>query len=577
MSPAASGSANDSGHLGFRIVNSAPEHVEALEELQRVCFPGLAEEERMKAAHFLEHQRRFPEGEFVALISDSPDGEMIPAERVVGLGSGFLIDFDLANPDHSFSDIIAGGSYANHDPDGDWYYGADISVHPDYRGRGIGRRLYQARQDLVRRLGKRGIVAGGALPGYRHHSSTLSVEEYVAKIAAGELYDPTLAFQLANGFEVLGVIRDYLTDEHTDNAASLIVWRNPDALPDAHYARPARAEDAAGVTRLIMSKQRADLGVVEVSEADVLADWAGVDLDTDTIVVAREGTLRACADLLVRRGQLNAYPVVDPDEESERTRRGLLSYLSAWAEARAAAQGQEGDADTVLRHHVVDTDHEYLTSLEVRGYAYRRSVLWLERELGGAGEAVGKVRDLPPGIGLRTYRGADDEPALYQAFEEGSRDMNGRSPNTMEQWLAYVGAKDPELVFLAEYGGAASVSSAGSEPGRDEGTAGAIVGVLIAGLSDAQGADTGPGDVPTTSTPIGHVDSLRVVPEWRRRGIGSALLRRAFAELGARAAVKVGLSVDAASPTGAPDLYLNAGMHVVRRYLVMEKLIPGYR
>src|SRR5690606_34620388 len=121
------GAATDAAGFTFRIVNSAPEHAEALEDLQRICFPGLAEAERMKAAHFLEHQRRFPEGEFVALISDSPDGETIAGERVVGLGSGFLIDFDLASPDHSFSDIIAGGSYANHDPHGEWYYGADIS------------------------------------------------------------------------------------------------------------------------------------------------------------------------------------------------------------------------------------------------------------------------------------------------------------------------------------------------------------------------------------------------------------------------------------------------------------------
>lgn len=221
-----------------RVVNSAPEHAAELEELQRVCFPGLAEAERMKATHFLEHQRRFPEGEFVALARTTPDGSTLERERVVGLGSGFLVDFDLSRPDHSFIDIIAGGTYANHDPGGAWYYGADISVHPDYRGFGIGKRLYRARQDLVKRLGKKGIVAGGALPGYTRYRDQMSVDEYVARIAAGELYDPTLAFQIANGFEVLGVIREYVTDEVTGNAASLIVWRNPDLI-DTHGPSPA--------------------------------------------------------------------------------------------------------------------------------------------------------------------------------------------------------------------------------------------------------------------------------------------------------------------------------------------------
>lgn len=217
--------------LAFRVVNSRPQHAQELEELQRVCFPGLSEAERMKAEHFLAHQRVFPEGEFVALAAQAPDGSTLEVERVVGLGSGFLVDFDLSRPDHSFGEIIAGGTYANHDPGGEWYYGADISVHPDYRGHGIGRELYRARQDLVRRLNRRGIVAGGALPGYARWRERISVEEYVARIADGRLTDPTLSFQIANGFAVLGVIRGYMTDAVTGDLASLIVWENPDYRP----------------------------------------------------------------------------------------------------------------------------------------------------------------------------------------------------------------------------------------------------------------------------------------------------------------------------------------------------------
>lgn len=210
----------------FRIAQAAPAHADALEQLQRTVFPNLAERELMTAQHFLLHQQVFPEGEFVALVSDGPGGE----ERVVGLGSGFLVDFDLQRPDHSFSQMIAGGTYANHDPDGQWYYGADISVHPDYRGLGIGRALYDARKDLVRRLGRRGIVAGGQLPGYPAHRDSLDLRQYVEKVEAGELKDPTLSFQLANGFEVYGLISGYIQDEYTDDWASLIVWFNPDLL-----------------------------------------------------------------------------------------------------------------------------------------------------------------------------------------------------------------------------------------------------------------------------------------------------------------------------------------------------------
>jgi GNAT superfamily N-acetyltransferase len=212
--------------ITFRIVQAAPEHAHALEQLQRTVFPNLALHELMMARHFLQHQEVFPEGEFVALAREGAGGD----ERVVGLGSGFLVDFDLQRPDHSFSQMIAGGTYANHDPDGHWYYGADISVHPDYRGLGIGRALYEARKDLVRRMGRRGIVAGGQLPGYPAYRDSLNLRDYVEKVEAGLITDPTLSFQLANGFEVYGLISGYIEDEYTDDWASLIVWFNPDLM-----------------------------------------------------------------------------------------------------------------------------------------------------------------------------------------------------------------------------------------------------------------------------------------------------------------------------------------------------------
>lgn len=215
-----------------RVTQATPEHAAALAALQRLCFPNLAAADLMTEANFLEHQRVFPEGEFVALAADEPDGTPLAAARVVGLGSGFLTDFDLAHAGHTFSDMIAGGTYARHDPQGGWYYGADISVHPAYRKLGIGHWLYQARQDLVRRLGKRGIVAGGQLPGYPAHRHRLSVAQYVEEVVAGALRDPTLSFQLANGFQVAGLIEGYMEDEYTGDWATLIVWHNPDVADE---------------------------------------------------------------------------------------------------------------------------------------------------------------------------------------------------------------------------------------------------------------------------------------------------------------------------------------------------------
>jgi GNAT superfamily N-acetyltransferase len=165
-----------------------------------------------------DYARTFPDGFFACL-----DGE-----RVVGQAGGIFLDFDFARPQHTIIGITGAHQCGNHDPAGAWYYGTDIAVDPDYRRRGIGQRLYALRKDLVQRGKKRGIIAGGHIPGYAEHKQRMSAADYVAKVAAGELYDATLSFQLQNGFEVRGVLANYIRDDAIDGWAALIVWENPD-------------------------------------------------------------------------------------------------------------------------------------------------------------------------------------------------------------------------------------------------------------------------------------------------------------------------------------------------------------
>jgi len=204
------------------IQNIRKVHAQELEQLQRECFPTLAESELLREEHFLNHCELFTEGNFVALIEG----------RIVGLGSGFLIDFDFDNPQHSFHEIIAEGFYTNHDDEGEWYYGGDISVHPDFRRRGVGSKLYAARKNVVTTLNCKGIVAGGLIPDYADYKHRLSPHDYVEKVVNDDLFDSTLTFQLRRGFTVHSLLEDYIKDEASDNWATLIVWENPDYKAD---------------------------------------------------------------------------------------------------------------------------------------------------------------------------------------------------------------------------------------------------------------------------------------------------------------------------------------------------------
>jgi GNAT superfamily N-acetyltransferase len=197
-----------------------PGHVEEAAAMELLCFPTADPASLLDADDLLGHVERFGEGCFVALDSEHGDA-------VVGMGCGILVQYDLSNLQHTMLEVC-GERAANHDPDGPWYYGTDISVHPDHRGHGIGHHLYELRKDVVRRLDRRGIIAGGHLPGYRQWKHRLTPEQYVERVVAGELVDPTLTMQLHNGFEVLGVIRGYLHDPSIDDIAAFLLWRNPD-------------------------------------------------------------------------------------------------------------------------------------------------------------------------------------------------------------------------------------------------------------------------------------------------------------------------------------------------------------
>lgn len=184
------------------MVETGPEHAAQLEELQRVVFPTLADQQRFRAAHYRRHIELFPEGQLCAIDGD----------RVVGMTSSIRLDFDFEHAAHTFAEIIQGGWLTSHQPDGRWLYGADIGVHPDWRGRGIARALYRARHQVVRRLGLDGQVTVGMPSGYGALASSMTAEDYVREVVSGARNDPTVSAQLRLGFEARGVIPGYIDD-----------------------------------------------------------------------------------------------------------------------------------------------------------------------------------------------------------------------------------------------------------------------------------------------------------------------------------------------------------------------------
>lgn len=258
---------------GVTIISSRPEHAGQLEELQRISFPTLADAERFKAAHYLKHIELYPEGQFVALDGDT----------VVGATTTLRLSFDFQHVDHTFADIIQGGWLTSHDPHGDWLYGADISVHPDYRGRGIAMALYAARQETVWRERLEGQVTAGMLRGYGAVKDRMSAEQYYEGVVAGRIHDPTLSMQIRVGFEPRALLANYLNDPACDNYSVLLVLEADKEVPGA--LRDLAMSYIRLITEIPGPRARSLL------ERRKAATPAGLARATDVVVERAEGAL----------------------------------------------------------------------------------------------------------------------------------------------------------------------------------------------------------------------------------------------------------------------------------------------
>lgn len=205
---------------GFDILirHTRREDFAQIAELSRACYP---EEPPWTDGILAEHLERFPEGQFVAV--DRATG------RVVGMSASLIVHWEDYDLETNWQDFTANGTFRNHDPEhGRTLYGAEIMVLPMLRRRGIARRLYDARKELAVHLGLVRIRAGARLRGYHRYAATLSPEDYVGAVVNQTATDPTLSFQLAQGFRVLGVVRHYLgSDPESLGHAVVIEWLNP--------------------------------------------------------------------------------------------------------------------------------------------------------------------------------------------------------------------------------------------------------------------------------------------------------------------------------------------------------------
>jgi GNAT superfamily N-acetyltransferase len=199
--------------LGKYILQTpSPEYAKQQAELQKIVFPTLSDKELITREKYLTHLVVFPEGQFIVLDGDS----------VIASCTTFRQNYNKGH--HSFLEISDDLWLGTHDPKADWIYGLDVSVHPDYQGKGIGREIYNARQEVARQLGCKGQMTAGMPIGYDKVKDQITIAEYCDKLIKGEIVDPTVTAQTKHGFILVEPLFNYLDDPRCGNCSVLMYW-----------------------------------------------------------------------------------------------------------------------------------------------------------------------------------------------------------------------------------------------------------------------------------------------------------------------------------------------------------------
>jgi mycothiol synthase len=309
--------------------------------------------------------------------------------------------------------------------------------------------------------------------------------------------------------------------------------------------RAATLADAAAIRDLVNEVDLVDAGTAGYSVEEVEADLRRVfDLPRDSW-------------LAFLGGRLVAYAVLWPASSGARfdidhyvlprhlpVGAGLLDLLTARAAELAGGAGSAADLQLALTPESVLTVH----ALPVRGWRNVRRHHVLTRPVSLAADPP---PILPPGISIRAVATPDDQGVAYRLIQDTFAGHFGFEPLTYPAWRQRIDAdhRDWSLCWIASQAPAADPSA---RP-RD-------VGVCLA-HNDREAT--------------GWVQNLGTFASTRGRGVGTALLRTAFAEFARRGRGVVGLGVDTGNVTNALRFYTHLGFALQFEADTWQLVVPA--
>lgn len=212
----------------YSIIHPRPEHFEKIQALCRRVYPF---SKPWNIDQLESHRSYFPDGQLIVLDDETGD--------VVGMAFSLIISWNDYLSQDTWQDFTSSGYFHNHNPrTGKTLYGAEVMVDPSVRGQGLGKMLYEARKKIVEKYKLKRIRAGARLRGYSKYKDKLTPAEYAKQVVEQKIYDPTLSFQLSQGFKVIDVAANYLfNDPESLGHAAVIEWLNPKVATTKDYEK----------------------------------------------------------------------------------------------------------------------------------------------------------------------------------------------------------------------------------------------------------------------------------------------------------------------------------------------------
>jgi len=319
-------------------------------------------------------------------------------------------------------------------------------------------------------------------------------------------------------------------------------------LPAGYTARGGSIEDYRIAFDLLNIYSQHLNGRNDLNDPELIRlDWQNNDFNPETdirMIFAPDNSLAAFVECWSTQ-EPPVHPWIFGCVHPEHWGKGIGSHILTWAEdhAQLALDKCAPDLRVAPRSGAEAHNSTGIALFENLGWKHIRSFYRMVADLDSAPE----VPSFPDGITVRPYNPETETEEVYRTIVDTFRDHFGFVVQPFEKGLA-----DFKHNFIAEPGYDPRfwfVAMDGNE----------MAGICICRREDSE------------DTESGWVSELGVRRAWRKRGLGDALLKHAFAAFHADGKKRAMLGVDASSLTGALKLYERAGMRVLRQFDQYEK------